>query len=238
MENVKKLFRCISVLTLILLCSAFSANAENVSGTVVDDTGEPLIGVSVMLKGKNAGVTTDIDGNYTIQVPDVKTATLTFSYVGMEAQEIKLNGRKTVNVTLKPNSNALEEVVVVGYGQQKKASIVGAITQTSGAVLERAAGVHDIGAALTGNMPGVTTTQSSGMPGDEEPQITIRGASSWNSSSPLVLVDGIERPMSSVDISSVESISALKDASATAVYGVKGANGVILIRSTLVSRPP
>ena len=222
MENVKKLFRCISVLTLILLCSAFSANAENVSGTVVDDTGEPLIGVSVMLKGKNAGVTTDIDGNYTIQVPDVKTATLTFSYVGMEAQEIKLNGRKTVNVTLKPNSNALEEVVVVGYGQQKKASIVGAITQTSGAVLERAAGVHDIGAALTGNMPGVTTTQSSGMPGDEEPQITIRGASSWNSSSPLVLVDGIERPMSSVDISSVESISALKDASATTKRGAEG----------------
>lgn len=229
MENVKKLFRCISVLTLILLCSAFSANAENVSGTVVDDTGEPLIGVSVMLKGKNAGVTTDIDGNYTIQVPNVKTASLTFSYVGMEAQEIKLNGRTKIDVTLKPNSNALDEVVVVGYGQQKKASIVGAITQTSGAVLERAAGVHDIGAALTGNMPGVTTTQSSGMPGDEEPQITIRGASSWNSSAPLVLVDGIERPMSSVDISSVESISALKDASATAVYGVKGANGVILI---------
>lgn len=229
MENVKKLFRYISVLTLILLCSAFTAQAENVSGTVVDDTGEPLIGVSVMLKGKNAGVTTDIDGHYTIQVPDVKTATLTFSYVGMEQQEIKLNGRKTVDVTLKPNSNSLEEVVVVGYGQQKKASIVGAITQTSGAVLERAAGIHDIGSALTGNMPGVVTTQSSGMPGDEEPQITIRGASSWNGSSPLVLVDGIERPMSSVDISSVESISALKDASATAVYGVKGANGVILI---------
>ncbi|MBP3589155.1 MAG: carboxypeptidase-like regulatory domain-containing protein, partial [Muribaculaceae bacterium] len=141
MENVKKLFRCISVLTLILLCSAFSANAENVSGTVVDDTGEPLIGVSVMLKGKNAGVTTDIDGNYTIQVPNVKTASLTFSYVGMEAQEIKLNGRTKIDVTLKPNSNALDEVVVVGYGQQKKASIVGAITQTSGAVLERAAGV-------------------------------------------------------------------------------------------------
>ncbi|MBJ2167871.1 MAG: TonB-dependent receptor [Muribaculaceae bacterium] len=229
MENVKKLFRCISVLTLMMVCGAFTAYAATVSGTVVDDTGEPLIGVSVTLKGNNAGVTTDIDGNYTIQVPDAKTATLTFSYVGMESQEIKINGRSKVDVTLKPNSNALEEVVVVGYGHQKKASVVGAITQTSGAVLERAAGIHDIGNALTGNMPGVVTTQSSGMPGDEEPQITIRGASSWNNSSPLVLVDGIERPMSSVDISSVESISALKDASATAVYGVKGANGVILI---------
>ena len=176
MENVKKLLRCISVLTLLLVCGAFTAHAETVTGTVVDDTGEPLIGVSVMLKGSKAGVTTDIDGYYTIQVADTKTATLTFSYVGMEPQEIKINGRKTIDVTLKPNSNALEEVVVVGYGQQKKASVVGAITQTTGDVLARAAGVHDIGAALTGNMPGVVTTQSSGMPGDEEPQITIRGA--------------------------------------------------------------
>lgn len=229
MKNVKKLFRCISVLTLLMLCGAFTAYAETVSGTVVDDTGEPLIGVSVALKGSKTGVTTDIDGNFAIQVPDVKTATLTFSYVGMETQTINVGGRKSLDVTLKPNSNALEEVVVVGYGQQKKASVVGSITQTTGEVLARAAGVHDIGAALTGNMPGVVTTQSSGMPGDEEPEITIRGASSWNGSSPLVLVDGIERPMSSVDMSSVETISALKDASATAVYGVKGANGVILI---------
>ena len=123
----------------------------------------------------------------------------------------------------------LEEVVVVGYGQQKKASVVGAITQTTGEVLERAAGIHDISAALTGNLPGVVTMQSSGMPGEESAKITIRGASSWNNSDPLVLVDGIERDMNSVDVGSVKSISVLKDASATAVYGVKGANGVILI---------
>ncbi len=107
--------------------------------------------------------------------------------------------------------------------------MVGAITQTTGQVLERAGGISDIATALTGNLPGVITTASSGMPGEEEPKIVIRGASSWNSSDPLVLVDGIERPMSSVDISSVQSISVLKDASATAVYGVKGANGVILV---------
>lgn len=95
--------------------------------------------------------------------------------------------------------------------------------------MERAAGVSDVGAALTGNLPGVVTIQGNGMPGEEEPQIIIRGSSSWNNSDPLVLVDGIERPLSSVDISSVESISVLKDASATAVYGVKGANGVILV---------
>ncbi len=118
---------------------------------------------------------------------------------------------------------------MVGYGQQKKASVVGAITQTTGEVLERAAGIHDISAALTGNLPGVVTMQSSGMPGEESAKITIRGASSWNNSDPLVLVDGIERDMNSVDVGSVKSISVLKDASATAVYGVKGANGVILI---------
>lgn len=120
-------------------------------------------------------------------------------------------------------------MVIVGYGKQKKESIVGAIVQTSGKDLERAGGVSSIGAALTGNVPGVVTTSSTGMPGEEDPKIIIRGQSSWNNSEPLVLVDGIERPMSSVDISSVESISVLKDASATALFGVKGANGVILV---------
>ena len=147
----------------------------------------------------------------------------------MKTQEIKVGNKRTFNITLEEDRSELNEVVVVGYGQQKKASIVGAITQTTGDVLKRAGGVNDIGSALTGNLPGVVTVASSGMPGAEDPQITIRSASSWNSSSPLVLVDGVERSMSSVDISSVQSISVLKDASATAVYGVKGANGVILI---------
>ena len=146
----------------------------------------------------------------------------------MNTKELKVGKQRTFNVVLSDNTQ-LTEVIVVGYGQQKKASVVGAITQTTGEVLERAAGISDIGSALTGNLPGVVTMSSSGMPGEEEPQIIIRGASSWNNSSPLVLVDGIERPMSSVDIQSVATISVLKDASATAVYGVKGANGVILI---------
>ena len=146
----------------------------------------------------------------------------------MKTKEVKIGKKRELKLTLE-DDNAIGEVVVVGYGQQKKASVVGAITQTTGKVLERAGGVSDIGSALTGNLPGVITTSSSGMPGDEDPKIVIRGVSSWNSSDPLVLVDGIERPMSSVDIHSVQSISVLKDASATAVYGVKGANGVILI---------
>lgn len=228
MENVKKIFRCILFLLLFIAGTA-SVYADTVRGTVVDDTGEPLIGATIALKGGSAATASDIDGNYSLQVPDLKTAVLKVSYVGYLPQEIKVNGRSTVDVTLQTNAEQLEEVVVVGYGQQKKASVVGAITQTTGEVLERAAGIHDISAALTGNLPGVVTMQSSGMPGEESAKITIRGASSWNNSDPLVLVDGIERDMNSVDVGSVKSISVLKDASATAVYGVKGANGVILI---------
>lgn len=146
----------------------------------------------------------------------------------MKTQEVKVKPHGIMSITLEDDSEVLEEVVVVGYGQQKKASVVGSITQTTGKVLERT-GVTSLGAALTGNLPGVITSASTGMPGEEDPEIIIRTKSSWNNSAPLVLVDGVEREMSSVDISSVASISVLKDASATAVYGVKGANGVILI---------
>ena len=204
------------------------AQKIQVKGNLVDGTGEPLIGATVKVKG-NAGVgaVTAFDGNFILSVPS-ENSTLVFTYVGMKTKEVKIGKKRELKLTLE-DDNAIGEVVVVGYGQQTKASVVGAITQTTGKVLERAGGVSDIGSALTGNLPGVITTSSSGMPGDEDPKIVIRGVSSWNSSDPLVLVDGIERPMSSVDIHSVQSISVLKDASATAVYGVKGANGVILI---------
>lgn len=226
----KLLLNHIVILLMILVFGVPSAWALIVTGTVVDPSGEPLVGASVKLKGQPShGVITDIDGNYRIDVPNPKTDVLDFSYVGMDPRSEKVNGRNEINVTLSENSNLLNEVVVVGYGQQKKASVVGAITQTTGDVLERAGGVTNVGAALTGNLPGVITMAGSGMPGEEDPEIVIRAANSWNNSSPLVLVDGIERDMNSVDISSIESISVLKDASATAVYGVKGANGVILI---------
>lgn len=218
------------VFFLLLGClGAYAQQGGTVKGVVFDDKGETIIGASVMVKGYNTmGTITDVDGNFTLRVPD-ENSTLVVSYIGYKTHELKAAFNTILNVTLEDEASELSEVVVVGYGQQKKASVVGAITQTTGKVLERAAGINDIGAALTGNLPGVITTQSSGMPGEEEPKIVIRGASSWNGSDPLVLVDGIERPMSSVDISSVQSLSVLKDASATAVYGVKGANGVILI---------
>lgn len=204
-------------------------NGVVVKGKVLDANDEPLIGAAIVLKGNtNVGTVADFDGNFTLEVPN-RNSVLTVSYLGMTPQDVKVNGRTMIVVVLREDTEVLDEVVVVGYGQQKKASVVGAITQTSSKVLERAGGVSDLGSALTGNLPGVVTTASTGMPGEEDPQIVIRGASSWNNSAPLILVDGIERPMSGIDVNSVESISVLKDASATAVYGVKGANGVILI---------
>ena len=187
----------------------------------------PVPGVNVVIKGTTIGTITGGDGTFSMQASD--NDVLVITYIGYSTQEITVKGAGPYNIALQPDMVGLDEVVVVGYGQQKKASVVGAITQTTGATLQRAAGVSNIGAALTGNLPGVITTQDTGQPGEEDAKIVVRGTSSWNGSDPLVLVDGIERSMNSVDITSVESISVLKDASATAVYGVKGANGVILI---------
>ena len=229
----------LSFLAMMLCTTAWAQGGINVKGTVVDSNGEALIGASVVIKGNTAvGTVTDFDGHFALNVPS-ESSIIVISYVGMNTRELKVSKQRVFNVTLTDNTQ-LSEVVVVGFGQQKKAPVVGAITQTTGAVLERSSSINDIGAALTGTLPGVVTTASSGMPGDEEPHIVIRGTSTWNKGQnidgtdkyvgePLILVDGIERPMSSVDIQSVATVSVLKDASATAVYGVKGANGVILI---------
>ena len=231
-KQVLKMKRSFTLIAMLMLFAvgafAQSGGVIAVKGSVVDGSGEGLIGATVRIKGDaSSGTVTDFDGNFSIKVPS-ESSVLEISYVGMNTKSVKVGKQRNLRIELS-DDNALQEVIVVGYGQQKKESVVGAITQTTGEVLQRAAGITDIGAALTGNLPGVVTTASTGMPGEEEPQIVIRGASSWNNSSPLILVDGIERPMSSVDMQSVATISVLKDASATAVYGVKGANGVILI---------
>lgn len=218
-----------AVLSLMWIFSLLlSAQNVTVRGLVADSDGEPLIGVTVQVKGETIGTVTDIDGAFLLM--NVPTgAVLQVSYVGMRQQEIALNGRTTISVVMQEDSELLEEVVIVGYGQQKKESVVGAISQTSSKVLERTGGVTSLGQALTGNLPGIVTMTTTGKPGEEDPDIVIRGVSTWNNSEPLVLVDGIERPMSGIDINSVATISVLKDASATAVFGVRGANGVILI---------
>ena len=219
------------VLALLMMVFAIPSFAQGlVKGVVIDSSGEPVIGATVVQKDNRRNATvTDIDGNFSLKMPDGK-GTILVTYVGMKEKEVRVSSDKVNRVTLEDDDTQLEEVVVVGYGQQKKASVVGAITQTTGEVLERAAGIGSVGAALTGNLPGVATIASSGQPGEEDPRIYIRGAAAWNQDAqPLILVDGVKREIQSVDISSVQTISVLKDASATAVYGVEGANGVILI---------
>lgn len=207
----------------------YSQSSYTVEGTVVDSHQEPLIGVTIMVVGKpGVGVVTDFEGNYRITL-DAEDTALEFSFIGMETQRIRVTGRTRVDIEMSESLLIFDEVVVVGYGRQKRESVVGAITQTSGEILERSGGITSVGAALTGNLPGVVTSASTGMPGAEDPRIQIRAASTWNNSDPLILVDGVEREMNTVDINSIESISVLKDASATAVFGVQGANGVILI---------
>ena len=202
--------------------------SQTLKGYVTDTNNERLIGVSVLVKGTGDGTITDFDGQYVLN--NLKEGEkIEFSYVGMQTKVFTYKGQKTLNVTLSENSELLEEVVVVGYGQQKKESVVGSITQAKGEDLLRAGNVTTVSEALTGIMSGVSTMQAAGQPGSTAANILIRGQSTWTDSSPLFVVDGVERDFNDLDPNEIESISVLKDASATAVYGVKAANGVILI---------
>ena len=220
------------VLFLIMFCLSFavySQDMKTVSGVVLDENREPVPGATVVVKGSTTyGTITDMDGRFSFDIPEDENV-IVVSFIGMKKQEVDVSSQTNVSVMLESESVELDDIVVVGYGQQKKKSVVGSIVQTDSKTLERTGGVTSLGQALTGNLPGVVTMTTSGKPGEEDPDIVIRGVSTWNNSEPLVLVDGVERPMSGIDINSVENISVLKDASATAVYGVRGANGVILI---------
>lgn len=199
-----------------------------VKGKVLDTSGTPMMGATIIIK-KGGIATTNKDGFFSITYKGTK-ATLLVSYVGYDSKEVPVNGSQSgLEIRLTPISNAMDSVVVIGYGQQKRIDVLGSVTQTTTKDLQRAGGVNDLGMALTGNLPGLTTMTSTGEPGEETPQLVIRSATSWNNSAPLVLVDGVERSISTVDIASVKTVTVLKDATATAVYGVRGANGVILI---------
>lgn len=199
-----------------------------VKGNVKDDMGEPLIGAVVIEKGiTNNGVITDLDGNFSIKVKDDK-ASLLISTIGYTTADVPVKGGKMLMVMLKSASVQIDEVVVVAYGQQKKASITGAISSVGASDLKQAA-TGSVTNSLTGRIVGLVTRQSSGRPGEDAAEMFIRGRSTPNGSSPLVMVDGVERDFSQVDPDEIESVSVLKDASATAVYGVRGANGVILV---------
>jgi TonB-linked SusC/RagA family outer membrane protein len=199
-----------------------------VRGTIRDaQTGEALIGVTVMVKGTTLGTLTDLNGGFSLRIPD-RQATLVTSFIGYSTQEIAVTQGSSINVSMQLEVTQIQEVVVVGYGVQKKESVVGAITQVDNAALVQS-GTQNITNAIAGKLSGVLTIQQSGEPGANEAEIIVRGLSSWNSSAPLVLVDGVERDFSNIDPNEINTISVLKDASATAVFGAKGANGVIIV---------
>ncbi len=228
---MKKIIRVLIIFQLFMGVSTYLlAQERTISGRVVGADREGLPGVTILVKGTQTGTVSDIDGNYKLSVSsDVQT--LVYSFIGYVPKEVNVGEQAVIDVTLKEDVTALEEVVVVGYGEQKKATIVGSVTQTSSETLERTAGIPNVATALTGNLPGLVTTASTGLPGQENPRIVIRGNNSWNNNDPLILVDGVERPdfFNVMDVNSVESISVLKDASATAVFGSRGANGVIIV---------
>ena len=219
------------IITLIFLSLAVVqtfAQKRAITGTVVDDLEDVgLIGATITETGTTNATMADLDGKFELSVSD-QAKTLTVQYIGYVTQEVKLTGAKDYSIKLEMETKALKDVVVVGYGVQAKASVVGAIAQVAGSDLEKVA-TPNLTNTLAGRASGVITVMGSGKPGDDDTKIYIRGQASPNSSSPLVLVDGVERDWKEVDSNDVESMSVLKDASATAVYGVRGGNGVILI---------
>ncbi|GAA5224955.1 SusC/RagA family TonB-linked outer membrane protein [Membranihabitans marinus] len=211
------------------LLSTSQQSLVSVSGTVTDESGLALIGVNVLVKGVGKGVVTDFDGKYTIE--DVEdNAVLVFSYVGFVSQEVAVDGRSVIDVTLVTDAETLEEIVVVGYGVQKKATVTGAVTATKGEELSKSPSVN-LSNSLAGRLPGVTAIQSSGEPGYDGSTIRIRGSNTLGNSSALVVIDGVpDRAggLERLNPADIESVSVLKDASA-AIYGARAANGVILI---------
>ncbi len=214
---------------VVIPTSGLTAPLEiKISGKVADESGLTLPGVSILLKGTNRGTTTDGNGSYQISVPD-NNAVLVFSYVGYLPQEIAVGNRTTIDVTLGTDTKALSEVVVVGYGTQKRTSLTGAVAEVKSEQLTRRP-VSNANQALQGIAPGVTILDRGGSPGpNSRATVRVRGITTLSSNDPLFIVDGIEQPFNTINLDDVESISVLKDASSTAIYGSRAANGVVLV---------
>lgn len=199
---------------------------RKIKGVVKDQNGEPVIGANVSVKGTTLGTITGLDGDFVLEVPE--NALIQVSYIGYVSQELRLGGRNHLDVVLKEDSQALEEVVVVGYGVQKKVNLTGSVSSIKSEELERQP-IVTMKDALAGLAPGLTVVKSSGQPGSSNPTITVRGVGTWKNAGPLVLVDGMSMSIADVLPNDIESISVLKDAASAAIYGSRAANGVILI---------
>ena len=199
---------------------------NKVTGIVKDANGEPIIGANVIVKGQSTGTITDIDGRFVLDTP--KDAVLQITYIGYVSQEVKVSGKKELNVVLKEDTETLEEVVVVGYGVQKKANLTGAVSSVKMDEILGDRPVTSVSNVLMGAMPGLQVTGTSGQPGAEM-SFNIRGVNSINEGAPLVLVDNVEMDINMLDPNDIESISVLKDAASSAIYGARAAFGVILV---------
>lgn len=217
-----------SLLMLMLCCVVLTAWAQEtrVSGKVINSAGEPVAGASVLIKGKSSGVSTNAAGGFTISINPGEIVVITS--VGFDAQEIRTNG-SFISATLKANNDILSDIVVIGYGTQRKATLTGSVSTIKGEDLIRRQ-VASTSNLLQGAAPGVTVTQQSGRPGADGASIRIRGIGSINAGTyPLVLVDNVEMSLDAIDPNVIESISVLKDAASTAIFGSRAANGVILV---------
>lgn len=210
-----------------ILCAALPASAQRtISGNVKDTDGYEVIGAGVFQEGTNNGTVTDLDGNFVLSVPD--GAEITVSSIGYKTVTFTVDSRTEYTVVLESDSEALEGVEIVAYGVQQRVSVTGSLSSVKSEDIVRTP-VSSVGNVLAGQLSGVTTVQYSGEPGSDAATIFVRGKGTWSDSSPLIQVDGVERSMSDINPEDIESITVLKDASATAVFGVRGANGVILV---------
>ena len=210
-----------------ILCAALPASAQRtISGNVKDTDGYEVIGAGVFQEGTNNGTVTDLDGNFVLTVPD--GAEITVSSIGYKTVTFTIDSRTEYTIVLESDSEALEGVEIVAYGVQQRVSVTGSLSSVKSEDIVRTP-VSSVGNVLAGQLSGVTTVQYSGEPGSDAATIFVRGKGTWSDSSPLIQVDGVERSMSDINPEDIESITVLKDASATAVFGVRGANGVILV---------
>ncbi|WP_233219169.1 SusC/RagA family TonB-linked outer membrane protein [Adhaeribacter arboris] len=218
------------ILLHLLLFSITESFAQvSVKGKITGETGEGLPGVTVLLKGTTTGATTDPDGNYTLALPN-GNGTLVISFIGYQTQELAVNNRTTINVSLAPDTKALQEVVVVGYGTQKKETVTGSVATVKGAELQKSPAIN-LSNSIAGRMPGVIATNGSGEPGYDGSAIRIRGSNTLGNNDALIVIDGVPARAGGferLNPADIENISVLKDASA-AIYGSRAANGVILI---------
>lgn len=211
--------------------SAPQQDTRQITGTVVDAAGVPVIGANVMVKGTTNGTITDIDGKFTLDVPE--GVILQISYIGYMDQTVSVGEQKVFKIALKEDTQKLDEVVVVGYGTQKKVNLTGSVSSVKFDEEMANRPITDASQALSGKVSGVWISQNSGKPGDDGAQLRIRGWGTLNNSDPLVIIDGVEGSFSQINPSDIESISVLKDAASAAIYGSKAANGVVLVTTKM-----